>query len=110
MKRIVSILGVIVLSLAMLTGCLKPTTTDQELPNQSGGKIASEFTDAEGVFNGKIDENSVQITMGPQDAVTFRIDDVADEIINIESGDKVKFSYAPGPDHGLSISKIEVIE
>lgn len=48
--------------------------------------------------------------MGPQDVVIFTTYNVADQIANIKLGDKVKFSYAPGPDDGLTISKLEVMK
>lgn len=110
MKKLFSLLLIIVLSFTVVTGCSKPVISDQDSPVQSSGKIASEFIDAEGVFNGVIDANSVEIAMSPEDIVAFATYDVADQITNIEPGDKVRFSYAPGPDDRLTISKIEVIE
>ncbi|HHX61933.1 MAG TPA: hypothetical protein GX707_14685 [Epulopiscium sp.] len=110
MKKSFSILLVFVLSLSILTGCSKPATADQSLSTQPPSKIASEFTDADGVFNGIIDTDSVEIAMSPQDIVVFTTYNVADQITPIKPGDKVKFSYVPGPDDRLTISKIEVME
>lgn len=110
MKKLFSILLVIVLSLSIFAGCSKPVMEDQNSSTQPAGKIASEFTDAEGVFNGIIDADSVEIAMSPEDVIVFTTYNVTDQITNIKSGDKVKFSYEPGPDDRLTITKIEVME
>lgn len=109
MKKIVVFILVLMLtlSLGILNGCAKK---EAPVVNPSSAKIASNATDAEGVYKGRIDEGSVEIAMSPEDIVAFRSADVTDQLADISEGDPVRFSYAFNADGQLVLSKIEKIK
>jgi len=108
MKKIGMLIMVLTLmfSLFALAGCAK---AEAPIDNQPSAKIASSATDAEGVYNGQIDGNSIEIAMSPEDIAAFRTADVQDQIATLVEGDKVRFSYAANTDGQLVLSKIEKI-
>jgi hypothetical protein len=73
-------------------------------------KIADQAADAEGVYNGQIDNNSIEIQMSPTDIVAFRTTEVQDQLKELEDGDRVKFGYKPNADGQLVLTFIEKLE
>jgi len=73
-------------------------------------KIADQAADAEGVYNGQIDNNSIEIQMSPTDVVAFRTTEVQDQLEGLEDGDRVKFGYKPNADGQLVLTFIEKME
>ncbi len=109
MKKIVTLIIVLtmVLSLSVLSGCAKEQTP---VDGQPSAKIASSATDAEGIYNGQIDGNSIEIAMSPEDTAAFRTADVQEQIAGLSTGDKVRFSYEANAEGQLVLSKIEKIQ
>lgn len=91
------------------TAAVEPSPTPDSAPS---AKIATEAVDVQGTLNGRIDENSVEIAINPEDTLAFRVTDVLDQLKDIKDGDKVKFSYSPNPNGNgqLNITKIEKIK
>ena len=124
MKKILAVTILFIILVTLFAGCTKPavqpeTTTpvpaagNEENPPstpESSAKIASSGVDTQGKLNGRIDGNSVEIEINPEDVLAFRVTDVIDQLKDIKDGDMVKFTYEAN-DHGqLNITKIEKIK
>ncbi|HYE82000.1 MAG TPA: hypothetical protein VEG39_07530 [Clostridia bacterium] len=83
---------------------IAPTVTEP------AAKIAAKAVDAEGILNGRIDNNSVEIEINPEDTLAFRVTDVLDQLEGIKDGDLVRFSYESNEDGQLNITKIEKVK
>ncbi len=126
MKKILLITMSLVLLVALFTGCAKPAVqpeppappsiaVGEPNPNTppspgSSAKIAANGVDMQGKLNGRIDNNSVEIEINPEDTLAFRVTDVLDQLEGIEDGDMVKFSYEANGDGQLNITKIEKLK
>lgn len=131
-KKLTALVLVAVLSLSLgaLGGCAKPDgpAVSSPAPEVSSpapevsspapevtlpaptAKIADQATDAEGVYNGQIDNNSIEIQMSPTDIAAFRTTEVQDELEGLEDGDRVKFGYKPNAEGQLVLTFIEKME
>lgn len=121
------ILGIIILSVMLITlfaGCAKPAVQPEATPPvpaanseqnpppspAPSAKIASSGIDTQGKLNGRIDNNSVEIEINPEDVLAFRVTDVIDQLKDIKDGDMVKFTYEANDNGQLNITKIEKIK
>lgn len=131
-KRLPSmaLISVLALSLGVLGGCAKPDgpAVSSPAPEVSApapevsspvpevtlpapnAKIADQATEAEGVYNGQIDNNSIEIQMSPTDIVAFRTTEVQSQLEGLEDGDRVKFGYKPNAEGQLVLTSIEKLE
>lgn len=124
MKKILTITLALVLIAALFTGCSKPAVqpeTPAPQPTKAAeqsppatpapsAKIADRGVDMQGKLNGRIDNNSVEIEINPEDTLAFRVTDVLVQLEGIEDGDMVKFSYEANEDGQLNITKIEKVK
>ena len=127
-KRLPSmaLISVLALSLGVLGGCAKAVSSpapevsapapevsspvpEVTLPAPNA-KIADQATEAEGVYNGQIDNNSIEIQMSPTDIVAFRTTEVQSQLEGLEDGDRVKFGYKPNAEGQLVLTSIEKLE
>lgn len=100
------LVALLMLSISFLSGCTKPDAPEVSSPAPSA-KIADRATDAEGVYNGQIDGQSIEIQMSPTDVAAFRTEAVGDLLEGLEAGDRVKFSYEPNAEGQLVLTSIE---
>lgn len=126
MKKILAITLTLVLLVALFAGCTKAAVQSETPAPQSiavgepnpntppspgpSAKIADKGVDAQGKLNGRIDNNSVEIEINPEDTLAFRVTDVLDQLEGIKDGDLVKFSYEANKDGQLNITKIEKLK
>jgi Cu/Ag efflux protein CusF len=126
MKKILAITLALVLLVAALAGCAKPAVQSEAPPPQSiavgepnpntpanpgpSAKIAAKGVDTQGTLNGRIDNNSVEIAINPEDTLAFRVTDVLEQLSGIKDGDMVKFSYEANSDGQLNITKIQKVK
>lgn len=124
MKKMLVITLVLVVLVAVLSGCAKasvqpgtiipePTAAaEQNTPAkpEPAAKIAADGVDIQGKLNGRIDNNSVEIEINPEDTLAFRVTDVLDQLEGIADGDMVKFSYEANENGQLNITKIEKVK
>ncbi|KUO75132.1 MAG: hypothetical protein APF77_01910 [Clostridia bacterium BRH_c25] len=124
MKEMLLITLVLVVLVAVLSGCVKasvepetevpePTkAAEQNTPSnpEPSAKISAKGVDTEGILNGRIDNNSVEIEINPEDTLAFRVTDVLDQLEGINDGDIVKFSYEANENGQLNITKIEKVK
>ncbi|HYF84699.1 MAG TPA: hypothetical protein VEB00_16980 [Clostridia bacterium] len=126
MKKMLIITLSLVLLVAVFAGCAKPAVQTEAPAPQSiavgepnpntppspgpSAKIAVKGVDMQGKLNGRIDNNSVEIAINPEDTLAFRVTDVLDQLDGIEDGDMVKFSYEANGDDQLNITKIEKVK
>jgi Cu/Ag efflux protein CusF len=122
MRKMLIITFTLVLLVAVLAGCAKacvqpeapePTKAAEQNTQPSpepSAKIAANGVDMQGKLNGRIDNNSVEIEINPEDTLAFRVTDVLDQLVAIKDGDMVKFSYEANGDGQLNITKIEKVK
>lgn len=118
MKKALIITIVLISITALFTACsqpaVQPSTPPAQQQEQSSGnssaKLAAEAVDAQGKFNGWIDNNSVEIEVTPSDTLAFRVTDVLDQLEGINDGDMVKFSYKANEQGQMIITKIEKLK
>ncbi len=124
MKKMLIITLALVLLVAVFAGCAKasiqpetpapqPTiAAEQNTPPspEPSAKIAADGVDVQGKLNGRIDNNSVEIEINPEDTLAFRVTDVLNQLDDIKDGDMVKFSYEANENGQLNITKIEKLK
>lgn len=111
---------VLMLSISVLSGCTKPDAPEVSSPAPEvstpapeisqpapSAKIADRAIDAEGVYNGQIDNQSIEIQMSSTDFAAFRTEAVGDLLEGLDVGDRVKFSYEPNAEGQLVLTSIE---
>ena len=120
MKKILVIILTLMLLITVFAGCSKPVVqpevptpqppkaAEQNTPATPGpsAKIAANGVDTQGKLNGRIDNNSVEIEINPEDTLAFRVTDILDQLDGINDGDMVKFSYEANENGQLNITRI----
>jgi Cu/Ag efflux protein CusF len=115
MKKALVITIVLAIMAVLFTACSQPaaqpsTPPPVQNPGNTSAKLAAEAVDAQGKFNGRIDNNSVEIEVTPSDTLAFRVTDVLDQLEGIKDGDMVKFSYKANDQGQMIITKIEKLQ
>lgn len=123
MGQMLIITVVLTILVAVLSGCAtasvqteavasEPTPAiSQAAPSvtESDTKIAAKAIDAEGILKGRIDNNSVEIEINPEDTLAFRVTDVLGQLEGIKDEDLVRFSYESCEGGQLNITRIEKV-
>lgn len=131
-KRLPSmaLISVLALSMGVLGGCAKPEAPEVSAPAPEvsspapevsspapevtlpapNAKIADQATDAEGTYNGQIDNNAIEIQMSPTDIAAFRTTEVQEQLEGLKEGDRVKFGYKPNAQGQLVLTYIEKMD
>ena len=116
MKKLLIVVLTVLTVAAMLAGCTQANieqpnaTPPTENTDKPAAKIADQAVDAQGKLIGRIDNNSVEIELNPEDTLAFRVSDVLDQLEGIKDGEMVKFSYSPNDQGQLIITKIEKLQ